>query len=687
MTTTIANLLPLECVIGTQPPTDQTPLATQHYSFSQNIRYFEGKPQKIGGWNQQSFDNNASISGVVRSIFSTVFSNRTQTLIGSNEKLYNISGSVLTNITPLTVDTIAIANSLATHYATLAANPVSVTIGSSVVRVFDSEADKLQVGDTVTVSGATTTGGVPNTELNADHFIRLIGSGYYEFNVTTLATSTTTGGGASVVRSSGLITVTDAAHGQENGDRVKIIGAVDAGGIIAADINKEFILRNKTTNTFDVMTDGTASSSVTGAGGGATEYSQEIPIGNVNERYGQGYGMGLYGVGLYGTALLSDAGRSFPRIWFFDKYGDLIIANPGNQTGVYSWDGSTSEAPALVENAPTEVNYAFISDNILVTFGAGDIPNKIFSSDQGDITQWSASSLNAVYENNIQSAGRLVSHANVNGINVIFTEQRSYTMRFVGINSGVWSIKPLEPIGIIAPMARVSVNGVVIWMGLNNFYMWRGGSVEILPSNSQEDSTLLNYVFDDLNFGQKSKIFAWYNSLFQEVWFHYPSSTSNEPDRVAVVNVKDFTWYPLQMGRTAAEYPEINLSVPRLATPSSLIYRHESGTDDVNSPLSWSLTFNKRYQQTKKSRNIMAFIPDSSQTGNITVNVQSWLYPQSQNAMYDQDYTITPTTERVSSTINGKIYQYNFSGSELGQTWQMGAWSEEVQEIQGGSSP
>lgn len=681
MATTVSTLLPLDCLPGVEPVQDNTAFATNHYSFSENIRFQDGKPQKIGGWNEQTFDGEMTIEGKIRSIYSTVFSNRVQTIIGTHQKLYNVSGSTLTNITPATTSSVAVANSLATHYATLANNPISTVNGSNTVTVADTEAAKFVPGDIVNLSGATAVGGVGALALNTIHMIRSIGVNSYTFRVSAAATSTATGGGAAVIRSSGLITVTKNSHGQDNGDRASISGAANTGGILAADINKIFEIRNVATNTFDIMTAGVATSSVSSAGGGSTIYYPEIPEGNENEVFGQGYGMGMYGAGLYGTALLSNSGRSYPRIWFTDRYGDYIITTPGQQTPVYRWDGSIATTPTPVTNAPTAVNYAFISDNTLVTFGAGGVPNKIFSSNQGDITNWTASSLNTVFEDNVEGAGRLTSHANVDGINIIFTEQRSYTMRFVGKDSGVWQIKPLEPIGIIAPMARVVVNGIVVWMGVDNFYMYRGGSVEIVPSNSLNESTILDYVYEDLNFSQKSKIFAWYNKQFNEIWFHYPSISSMEPDRVACVNVKDFTWWPLSMGRTAAEYPETNLTVPRLATIDSKIYRHESGVDDVLEPLPWSLTFNKRAQPKIGKNNIqqMTLIPDSYQVGSINVHINSWQFPQSTVKTYSNDYTVTATTEQMPVNTTGKIYQYIFSGEELGQDWRMGQWAEEVQ--------
>lgn len=681
MSTTVSDITPLECLAGIEPSADSTSLSTPHYTWSENIRFVGGKPEKIGGYTQQEF-NGDTIDGLCRSIFSTVFSNRVQTVFGTHKKIYSSSGGSLTNITPLKTTSTAAANSLATLYGTLSSDPISTTSGSKTIRITDSEYSRLKIGDTVTLSGATDTGGILAATLNAAHTIRDIGSGYYDIAVSTAASSTATGGGASVVRATGIMNVTKSSHGLTDGERIKIEGASTTGGVTDTVINVEHIIRNVTTNTFDVMTSGTATSSVSSGGGASTVYYQQIDNGNENETFGQGYGMGLYGAGLYGTALLSSSGKKLPTTWFFDKYGDYIIMNRGNGTPVYRWDGSINSAPVAVTNAPTEVNYSFISDNILVTFGSGGVVNKIFSSAQGDITNWTASSNNAVFEDNIEGAGRLMTHANANGTNIIFTEQRCYTMRFVGFQSGVWQIKPLEPIGIISPMARVVVQGNVFWMGNDNFYMWRGGSVEVIPSNSSAQSTMLRYVFDNINFGQKNKFFAWYNKKHREVWFHYASGQDTEPNRVVVVNLNDYSWYPLEMYRTAAEYPEVNLSLPRLADNNSNIFKHETTYDANETSMPWSLQFNTRRQGGKKVVGVVGIIPDSIQTGNININVKGRQWPQSTTNTCNNDYTCTATQERIPTTISGRFYQYTLSGDALGQNWQMGDWFEEVQ-IQG----
>lgn len=674
------ELRPIDTLPGVQPITDDTNVKTQHYTYADKIRFEDGAVKKIGGWLSLLFDYSATVNGTIRTIFTDVINGKYYTVLGTNTRLYALIGSRLTNITPLKTTSDPIANSLDTHYDTLANNPVATVLGSRFVTITDPEAALFIDGDTVTLSGVTgNPGGIPDAELNVEHVIRSLTPTTFVISVTTAATSTTAGaGGAAVVRSSGLVTVNYAAHGQEDGDRVKIEDAATFGGILDTEMNREFIIRNLTVNTFDVMTIGTATSAVSASGGAATIIYQQIDPGNLDEGAGYGYGAGFYGAGLYGTALLSTTGlRSYPRIWFADRYGDTIIVTPGNQGGLYQWQGNAETAPELIPNAPTAINYAFVSDNIIVTLGAGGIENRVFASDQNDITVWTSSSTNQVFDDDIEGASRLISHCPVSDYNLIFTEYKTYTFRYIGLPF-VWEVKELDAtIGLISPMARVNAKGIAFWQGLENFYMFRGGTVEVVRANSQSQSTCLDYIFKNLNFGQKSKCFAWYNKQYNEVWFHSPSAGSNECDRAAAVNVLDFPWMIHNFDRTAAEYPNVKLKNPRLANVGTL-YQHEFGVNADGDGMEWTLTSDKRFYN-KNDILLKAVVPDSVQTGNLTFTSDGYRYPQSVNKTFSRDLTITPTTERVPMAGEARFYQFTWSSSALDQEWIMGRWFEEVQ--------
>lgn len=674
MVTKPSDLQPLDIIPGVEPSTDQTAFATRHFVLSDKIRFVSGFPEKIGGFVSTSFDGDNTIVGVPRTIYSQVTNNLLTTMVGTHSRLYGLIGSTLTNISPLIGAPTTIANSLATLYGTLASNPISTVNGSTTVTIADTSASRLRVGDSVKLSGATTTNGILNTTLNATHVVRSIGVNSYTIVVGDTANANGSGGGASVVRATGLVNVTAAAHGQVEGDRCKIAGAASFGGVLNTDLNKEFIIRNVATNSFDIMTAGMATSSVSSGGGASTSYDKQIAAGNIDERNAIGYGAGRYGTGLYGTARTSTSGRRYPRIWFFGQYGDAIIGTPGNQGSLYTWGGDTTVAPVVVTNAPTDIDYAFVSDSSIVTFRK----NRIRASDIGDSTVWASSSTNQAYDDYIEGAGNFWSHLPFDGYNLIFTNFQTYSFRYIG-GKLVWEIKQISRnIGMISPRAGIVVNGIGYWMGTRGWYRWNGGAIETLPSNTKPRSTILKYIFQNLTQSQQSKIFCWYNEEFEEIWWHIPSANSNEPDTVARVNVNDLTWVPDTFNRTAAEYPAVLNYKPLLASYDGTLYRHEVGMDANGAAMTFSLR-SRKFSFGKKTGLIVGYVPDSIQVGNISVRTRAYLYPQSVATAFDATTTVTPTTEYISLASQGRLWDYEISGSTLGQSWRAGVWQEMIQ--------
>lgn len=680
MVTSISQLVPIQILPGVQPSSDRTPFSTQHFTFADKIRFFQGVPQKIGGWASSVFNYGATILGTCRSIFSAIVGQQLYTLIGTNTTLYALIGSSLTNITPLNTSTTGIPNSLATDFRTLGANPLTFTNGAGTISIADANASHYQVNDTITLSGLSgTIRGIASAAINGPQVIRSIVAGVsYSISVAGTATSSGTGGGAGVGIASGLVTVSAVAHGMSNGQRTKIAGAVGFGGILAVEINIEAIVRNALTNSFAVMTVGTATSAVTADGGAGTTFRTQLAAGAKDQSAAQGYGAGLYGAGLYGTALVSATGITYPRIWFFDRFEGVLIMTPGNQGGLYEWTPNTSVAPAQLSGAPDDINYAFVSNDIVVTFGHGNIPNRIFASDQGNPTQWVGSSTNQVFDDTIAGADQLTSHVNVNGVNLIFTPTRAYTFAYIGLPL-VWDIALLDgSIGIIAPMARCVALGVAYWMGPKNFYMWAGGNVQVVPSADQFVATILNYVYKNLSAGQRSKIFCWFNKQFNEIWFHYPSAGANEPDRVARFNVLEQHWAPDTFDRTAAEYPDQLAQNPRLVSSSSILYQHETGNDADGAAMPFRLTSNLR-GGSKENSFISSYLPDSVQTGDITVTLTAQQFTQSSAVTTQQITAVSPSTEFVPAEVQGRFWRYDIEGNVIGQSWIGGQWMENVQ--------
>lgn len=670
------KLRTLDVIEGVEPSVDRPQTSTPHFTFSKRIRFKDGFPEKVGGWVALTFSGDVSFAGAIRTIYPYKLTNFVRRLYGTSSNLYYVIASQLNNVTPVRTTTIAAADSLDTYYDTLGSDPIATVSGSNTITVTDT-AHKLVAGDTIELSGASAVNGIPAGDINSTQFIRSTTANSYTIIVSTNATSTGSGGGGSVVRATDIITMNVSAHGLNESDRIKITGAADTGGILAADINAEHIIRNVSTNAFDISTGAIATSSVTGGGGSGVEYQEPIPAGLVNASVGSGYGLGLYGVGLYGVAKTSVTVLP-PQIWSHDRFGDLVVCCRGNGNEVYSWDSNTDEAPAPIANAPDEVNYVFVSDSIVVCLGydgatSNQVDNAITWSDQAQITNWSTGQSGSDV---IEGAGRFISHVAVRGENLLFTDNQTYLFRYIG-GQLIWQTRLLDGgIGIIAQNARVSASGIAYWMAEDNFYMYRGGNVEVIPSNTSTECTCLNYVFKDLNYGQRAKIHCYYNDEFREVAWHYPSETSNEPDRIVRVNIDTYAWAIDELDRSASEYPASIEPQPQLSSVNGPVYLHEVGVNDDGAGMEWQLDTGYLFGGTNTVQHA-AFMPDVNFTGTFTTNLKTKDYPLSADK-HNVDYTVSNSTDRIATELNGRFWKYSISGNALDQEFLSGRWYEEL---------
>jgi len=151
------------------------------------VRFRKGRPERIGGW--QKYSNDTFI-GTCRKIYPYKATNGdTFVILGTHQKLYNLSGDVYYDITPIRATTSA-------GDVTFAA-----TDGSTTITATDTSHGAVE-GDFVTFSGAATLGGnITASVLNQEYQIDSIPSANtYTFTATATANASDSGnGGSSVV--------------------------------------------------------------------------------------------------------------------------------------------------------------------------------------------------------------------------------------------------------------------------------------------------------------------------------------------------------------------------------------------------------------------------------------------------------------------------------------------------------
>jgi len=92
-------------------------------------------------------------------------------------------------------------------------------------------------------------------------------------------------------------------------------------------------------------------------------------------------------------------------------------------------------------------------------------------------------------------------------------------------------------ISIMSSNAVVEMDGVFFWMGVDRFYLYNG-SVQVLPNDKN-----VNWLFNNLNYEQRQKVWATKIPRYNEIWFFYPRGTATECTDAIIYNVKDKLWY------------------------------------------------------------------------------------------------------------------------------------------------
>lgn len=83
----------------------------------------------------------------------------------------------------------------------------------------------------------------------------------------------------------------------------------------------------------------------------------------------------------------------------------------------------------------------------------------------------------------------------------------------------------------------VEMDGIFYWMGVDRFYQYNG-AVSVLPNDKN-----VNWLYDNVNFVQRQKVWATKVPRYNEIWFFYPRGDATECTDAIIFNVKDKIWY------------------------------------------------------------------------------------------------------------------------------------------------
>jgi hypothetical protein len=264
---------------------------------------------------------------------------------------------------------------------------------------------------------------------------------------------------------------------------------------------------------------------------------------------------------------------------------------------LYYWDASGTVASRAVSfsslagasDVPLLQTTFLVSDvsRFVLCFGVNGLggtdldPMLIRWSDQEDPTNWTPAITNQAGDLRLSKGSKIVAAVQSRQEILVWTDSTLYSLQYLG-PPYVWGAQSVgENISVISPRAMATANNVTYWMGTDKFYRY-DGRVQTMRCD------LRQFIFNNsdptltLNQLQANQIFASTVEAYNEIWWFYCSSGSNDPtspDRYVVYNYAEDIWYYGSMSRTAWLDSKV-LGKPVAASNTGYLTEQESGVDD-----------------------------------------------------------------------------------------------------------
>ena len=506
----------------------------------------------------------------------------------------------------------------------------------------------------------------------------------------------------SATNGSAELTVTDSSHGAVVNDFVTISGAVSLGGNITASVlNTEHQITSVVdANTYKIIASATASASDSGNGGSGVDGAYQINVGLDTTVGGNGWGAGGYGgvnadLSTFGWGEAAASGTTASiRLWSHDNFGEDLLLNP-RDSGVFYWDESNGTGTRAVNltslsgasDTPIIAKQVLVSDidRHLIFFGTNTIgtttqdPLLIRFGSQESLTDFTPTATNTAGDLRLSSGSTFVQAVETKQQILVYTDKSLFSMRFIGppFTFGLQELS--KNITIASPKAAVAVDDAVFWMGKDNFYLYAGQTQQI-------PCTVRDKVFLDFNNSQADKVIAGVNSKWGEIWWFYPSASSDENDKYVIYNYLEKTWYYGTLSRTA--WHDRGIRQFPIAASSSYLFEHENGNDDDGTAMTASvessqLDIGDGYQFTfiKQLVPDITFDGSTSTSGNpsATFTLQARKGPGSS---YDNTSSGTSTrsatspveqfTDLVNVRLRGRSFNMKLESTGQGVSWKLG---------------
>ena len=365
----------------------------------------------------------------------------------------------------------------------------------------------------------------------------------------------------------------------------------------------------------------------------------DLVSGTVDAEVNTAYGGGFYGFDDYGVERPDDGIYSEATTWSLDNWGESLVACSTADGRLLEWDLDTEDVAVAIANAPVNnLGLLVTEERVLFALGAGGNPRRVAWSDREDNTVWAALATNEAGDIELQMSGQIMCGVRTRGQSLILSDTDAHSATYIG-GQFVYSFQRVgSSCGVISRKAAAAVDEGVFWMGRNSFHVYSGGAVQDLPCEVSD------YVFNDINFGQISKVWAVSNQQFNEIWWFYPSSAATEIDSYVSYNYAERHWSIGSLTRTSG-VDSGAFTYPIWMSKDGVAIDHEFGLStegEVAFAESGPITLGSGDTVMRAT----SLIPDEKTQGDVRAVFKTRFYPNDTERSYGPYSMSNPTSVR-----------------------------------------
>ena len=590
------------------------------YVDSNLIRFRNGYPTKIGGWEQEIYYNNVNTESEIlaqgkpknATFWRSSNDGIDRIALGTHNHLYIINSGVLYDITPLRKTSLNLSNPL-------------VTVNESTTITVTDTGHGAKDGDFVVIEQATAVGGIDADTLNRveGYAITVVDDDTFTIESPSEATSSATGGGTAL-------------------DIKYLIGRDAKMNIQSADTATGWGVGTWGEDTWGTARDTTSDTVALEA----TQWSLQ----------------------LWGDDLL--ASNRDGEIYYWDT-------SAGESTRAVLVSSLVGSADVPTKNKTIAISFP---DRHLIVGGTTGIgttdldPMLIRFSDQEDFTNFTPTATNTSGDQRLEVGNKIVSIIPTKDETFINTDEAVYGMSFVG-PPFTFAFRLLAVnCGAVALNGSISVDGNVYWIGKSNFFVYNG-AVQELPC------TVQYFVFNRIQTQYIDKTFVGQNKKFNEITWFYVSEdntagTDNpEPDSYVTYNYAENVWTVGSLDRNVWLDAQGFRNVPFAFDADGKLYDHESGTSANGDAMNCFIESSELEIDETGNRTFLIdrIVPDATVTSdtNLFLEFKCRKFPNS-SEIIKGPFTITQTTDKVSTRAKGRQIAVKYSSTGTTDEWSLG---------------